>query len=191
MIKWEYRNHLQSRVLEKTMKQSKETIELIKRAKCHDAEAFSDLVQLYLSDLYKVAISILMNDSDAADAIQDALLSCWEKIESLKNNHFFKTWLIRILINKCYDIRKIREKELTAYENKEIAVCDESNYEFQEMLSVLDDKYRIPMYLFYGEELKISEIANILDIPQSTVQTRLARGRDQLAKYYESETEGK
>lgn len=173
------------------MKQSKKTIELIKRAKCHDADAFSDLVQLYLSDMYKVAISILMNDYDVADAIQDTLLCCWEKIETLKNNRFFKTWLIRILINKCYDIRKIREKELVTYDNIEVAVYDESNYEFQEILSVLDDKYRIPMYLFYGEEYKISEIANILDIPKSTVQTRLARGRDQLAKYYESKVEGK
>lgn len=173
------------------MKQSKETIELIKRAKCHDADAFSELVQLYLSDMYKVAISILMNDSDVADAIQNTLLSCWEKIGTLKRNQFFKTWLIRILINKCYDICKIRAKELTTSDNKDVAVYDESNYEFQEMLSVLDDKYRMPMYLFYGEEYKISEIANILDIPKSTVQTRLARGREQLAKYYESEMEGK
>lgn len=173
------------------MKQNQKTIELIKRAKRHDADAFSELVQLYLSDMYKVAISILMNDSDAADAIQDALLSCWEKIGTLKNNHYFKTWLIRILINKCYDICKMREKELATYENKDVTVCEEKNYELQEILSVLDDKYRLPMYLFYGEEFKISEIANILGIPKSTVQTRLARGRDQLAKHYESEMEGK
>lgn len=173
------------------MKQNQKTIELIKRAKRHDADAFSELVQLYLSDMYKVAISILMNDSDAADAIQDALLSCWEKIGTLKNNHYFKTWLIRILINKCYDICKMREKELATYENRDVTVYEEKNYELQEILSVLDDKYRLPMYLFYGEEFKISEIANILGIPKSTVQTRLARGRDQLAKHYESEMEGK
>jgi len=55
------------------------------------------------------------------------------------------------------------------------------------MLSVLDEKYRLPMMLFYGQGYPTAEIAELLCLPKSTVQTRLARGRQKLAAYYESE----
>lgn len=164
-------------------------IDLVKRAKLHDHNAFEELMQCYLKDLYKTAFAILMNDEDAADAIQDTMLNCWRKIDTLKQEHYFKTWLMRILINNCYAIRKTVHEEVPLEEYMEPAVKDESTYEFKEMLSVLDEKYRLPMYLFYGQEYKITEIAKILKIPKSTVQTRLARGRKQLAEYYKSEME--
>ena len=61
-------------------------------------------MQLHMKDMYRTAVSILMNDEDAADAIQDAILACWEKIDGLKEPRYFRTWMTRILINKCYDI---------------------------------------------------------------------------------------
>lgn len=63
-------------------------------------------MQLYMKDMYRTAIAILMNDADAADAIQDTILSCWEKLDTLREPRYFKTWLTRILIHKCYDIKK-------------------------------------------------------------------------------------
>lgn len=171
------------------MKETKKMRELIKRAKLRDKDAFTELMQFYIKDMYKTAFAIVMNDYDVADAIQDTLLSCWEKIDTLKNDQFFKTWIIRILINKCYVIRKRYQRETVMEEYIEQPTEDVSNLEFKEMLSVLDEKYRVPMYLFYGQGYKISEIAKILKIPKSTIQTRLARGRKQLADYYKSEME--
>ena len=49
-----------------------------------------------------------MNDEDAADAIQKTILTCWERLSSLRDNKLFKTWMTRTLINKCYDIRDRR-----------------------------------------------------------------------------------
>ncbi len=57
--------------------QDKETVNLIKKAKGHDSEAFTKLMQLYMKDMYRVAVAILMNDEDAADAIQETILTCW------------------------------------------------------------------------------------------------------------------
>lgn len=141
-------------------------------------------MKLYMSDMYRVAISILRNDEDVADAIQDTILSCWEKIGTLKESKYFKTWMIRILINKCFDIRDIYKKEVYCEETEEKPIYDEYNIELKEALRHLDDKYRIPMILYYGEGYRIKEIANILKIPVSTIQTRLDRGRKQLAKSY-------
>ena len=167
--------------------QSNKITTLVKRARERDAEAFTEVIQLLTADMYKVAYSILLNDEDAADAIQDTILTCWEKIHTLRKAVFFKTWLTRILINHCYDIRKNNQKVTYLEEYEEPVAEDERNSEFKEMLSVLDEKYRIVMVLFYEEGYKTGEIAKFLQLSPSTVQTRLQRGREKLADYYGDE----
>lgn len=164
--------------------QNRKTEDLIKRAKRQDADAFTELMQLYMKDMYRVAMAILMNDEDAADAIQDTILVCWEKLNTLKKEQYFKSWMTRVLINKCYDIRRrsLRTVELEAYE--EPAAEDAYNLEFKEAMASLDEKYRCVMILFYGEGYHIDEISALLKLPQSTVKTRLQRGREKLARYY-------
>lgn len=164
--------------------QSKETENLVKRAKRKEPEAFTELMQLYMKDMYKVALAILINDEDAADAIQDTILACWEKIDTLKYVQYYKTWMTRILIHKCYQLRKTAQKTERLEEYEEPGVYDEYKLELMEALSSLDEKYRIVMTLFYSEGYHIHEIAEILKIPKSTVQTRLQRGRAKLARYY-------
>ena len=78
--------------------------ELVKKAKTHDKEAFSQLMKEAGKSMYKVAKAILKNDDDVADAMQETALSCWGKIETLQKEEYFKTWLMRILINHCNTI---------------------------------------------------------------------------------------
>ena len=163
---------------------NKEISKVVSRAKEHDADAFMQLVQPYTKKLYQTALSILVNDEDAADAIQETILNCWEKIHTLKESQYFYTWMTRILINNCYDICKKRTRYVEMQDYEEPAVYDQYNLELKEALLFLDEKYRLPMMLFYGEGYSIKEIANLLEIPISTVQTRLSRGRIRLAKYY-------
>lgn len=157
---------------------------LVVKAKTGNHDAFTELIQFHMKDMYKAAISILMNDEDAADAIQETILVCWEKIGTLKHNCYFKTWLVRILINKCYDIREKRDKTIPMEECEEPYVEDVSNLTLKEALSQLDEKYRIVLMLYYGQGYRTPEIADILKIPKSTIQTRLERGRKQLKNYY-------
>lgn len=164
--------------------QNKETENLVKKARQKDPDAFTKLMQFYLKDMYRTALAILMNDEDAADAIQDTILICWEKIDTLRKPQYFKTWLTKILINNCCKIRKNTKNTGLLEEYEEPAVYDVYNLELKEALSSLDEKYRIVMTLFYSEGYRISEIAKILHIPKSTVQTRLKRGREKLARDY-------
>ena len=164
--------------------QGKGTDDLVRKAKRQDPNAFTELMQLYMTDMYRVALAILMNDEDAADAIQDTILVCWEKINTLRQIQYFKTWMTRILINKCYKIRKSTEKLGELEEHEEPSACDEYNLELKEAMALLDEKYRIVMTLFYSEGYHIDEIAKILHIPKSTVQTRLYRAREKLARDY-------
>lgn len=164
--------------------QNEEMINLVKKAKRKDADAFVELMQFQMKKMYRIALAILMNDEDAADAIQDAILACWEKIHTLKHVSYFSTWMTRILINKCYDIRKKQGTMTVIKDYEEPAACDEYNLELKEALSSLDEKYRIVMTLFYSQGYHIDEIARMLKIPKSTVQTRLHRGRQILARDY-------
>ncbi len=161
-----------------------ETEFLVQRARKRDPAAFSELIQTYTGDMYRVAFAILMNNEDASDAMQDAILACWEKIEKLKDRNYFKTWLIRILINKCYDIRRQKKRESTLEDIKEQPVEDVYNVEFEEALRFLDEKYRIIILLYYSEGYSTEEIAGLLKMSKNTVSTRLRRGREKLKNYY-------
>lgn len=164
--------------------QNNTTEYLIKKAKRKDADAFTELMQNSMQDMYKVALAILSNDEDAADAIQDTILTCWEKIGTLVHARFFRTWLTRILINKCYDIQRKNRNIVQFDEYAEPSACDEYNVELKEALAALEEKYRVIFVLFYGEGYRIREIAELLKLPESTVKTRLSRGRKKLAEYY-------
>ena len=159
---------------------------LIREAKNGDAEAFTELIQLQTQSMYKAAKAILHHDEDIADAISETVLSCWEKIGQLKQDKYFRTWLMRILINKSNDIFRKRENLFFTSEMPEIAINDNNlmNIEWREVLNSLNERYRIVIMLYYVEGFKTSEISQILDMPESTVRTRLARGREQLGDLY-------
>lgn len=163
--------------------------ELVKKAKQGDADAFADLIHLQMENMYKVARAYLKNDEDAADAISETILICYEKLNTLKIDAYFRTWLTRILINKCKDMLK-RPKEISFEEQKhDIGVWEDfSNSEWLEILYGIDEKYRTVLLLYYVEGFKIKEISQILDINESTIQTRLVRARQILAKEYQIES---
>ena len=158
---------------------------LVCRAKERDPDAFTLLIDGQVQGMYKIAISILRNDEDAADAIQETILTLWEKLDTLKEIRYFKTWMTRILINHCYTILKKNSKRVYMEELPETPTEFESHQlEWQEALSVLNENYRLIVTLYYVQGFKTKEIAKILDIPDNTVRTRLARARAQLEKYY-------
>lgn len=162
---------------------------LIKKAKSHDPDAFTALMQSQMRNMYRTARAILMNDEDAADAIQETILTCWEKMKDLKEDKYFQTWMTRILINKCYEI--IRNNKDVMYVDtlpEQVGEDSTSNLEWKEALAALDEKYRLVLVLFYCEGFHTKEIAKMLMIPHATVRTRLARGRKQLAEYYKDDS---
>ena len=88
--------------------------ELIQKAKTGDKEAFTTIMLSLEKDLYKIAKTRLKNDDDIYDAIQETIIEAFKSIKKLKNTEAFKTWIIRILINKTNDIfrRKKHKKEI-------------------------------------------------------------------------------
>lgn len=155
-----------------------------------DAAAFTDLVLPRERSLYRIAVSFLHSDADAADAVQDALQKAWEKRFSLRDRAVFGTWLTRILINVCK--QRLREKR-PALELNEHHVVDEpdraQDLALKMALEQLDTMHRLPLLLYHLEGFSVKEIASMLRLPQGTVTSRLARARLKLREALE-EKEG-
>ena len=157
---------------------------LIEDAKNRNPNAFDQLMRTQLQRMYRIAVSMLQNEEDAADAIQETVLKFWQKIGQLKNDEYFQTWLTRILINQCKDILRERKKFVFVEDIPEIV--HEDNYftdEWKELLSSLSKKNRIVMELYYVDGFSTKEIAEMLHITDMNVRTRMARGRRQLEQF--------
>lgn len=156
---------------------------LIKRAQKDDTDAFIQLIEENKIALYKVAKSYLKNEEDIADVMQDTILSAYEHIKELKALSYFKTWLTRILINRCTDLVR-QQKRLVSIEEAEepTGTLVESDYGFYELLNELPENDRILFLLYYGEGFNIREIAEILEWNENTVKSRLQRGRKKLER---------
>lgn len=161
---------------------------LVRKARKHDKAAFCQLMEQEGSSMYKIAKAILKNDDDAADAMQETALICWEKIDTLKKDKYFKTWLTRILINNCNAIYRQRAR-MIAEEAVPEAWFQETGYanaEWEYFLNCLDEKYRTIIILYYVQGFKTREIAEILQINENTVRGRLATARKKMETQYTS-----
>lgn len=146
-----------------------------------------ELGQLILSSerqLYATAKTILHNDQDCADAIQESIVKAFSKVHTLKKDCYAKTWLIQILINECYNIaRQDGKKEYLEENHMEMSDHSEEKRDYSELyraVNNLKEELRIPVVLYYMEDFKVKEIAQILDISEGAVQKRLARAREKL-----------
>ena len=164
----------------------KELERLVHKAKRKDPDAFTALMNAYMQHLYKTAKAILMNDEDVADAMQETIMVCWEKMGTLKEDRYFKAWVTKILINECYNL--IRGRKGVTYVDEIPEIPDDgekSDLEWKEALAVLGEEYRLPVVLYYVQGFQTKEIAKLMGISDAAVRTRLSRAREQLRKHYE------
>lgn len=130
--------------------------------------------------LYHIAKSILKNDADCGDAVQETLLKAYEKLPTLKKEKFFRTWITRILINECKGIIRKR-KIIIPYEEymDSDRISEESHYDHLYMaIMELPEDLRILVTLYYIEGFSQKEISEVLEIPKGTIKSRLSRARD-------------
>lgn len=145
-------------------------------------ETFTANVLEAESTLYHVSKSILIHDEDCEDAVQEAILKAYDKIDTLKKEQYFKTWLVKILINECYDLKRKEYPQVSYEECFESANADDGE-DYRELYSAiqnLPDCIRITIVLYYVEGYSVKEIKQILGIPIGTVKSRLAKGRKSL-----------
>ena len=129
--------------------------------------------------LYHLSKSILQNDEDCADAVQETICIAYDKLPGLREEEFFKSWLCRILLNECYRICRAGKKTvpLEDYMLTDAAPAPREPSELAEAVWALPQALRLPVVLHYVEGFQIEEIAAILKVPKGTVKSRLFRAR--------------
>lgn len=146
-------------------------------------ETFSNLILDSESTLYRVAMSMLRNEKDCEDAVQTAVLTAFEKLGTLKHEEYFKTWLVRILINVCNKQLKSDAKTTELHDTDITADSAEASTEIRMAIESLPVKIRQVVVLYYIEQFTVKEIKQILKIPEGTVKSRLSKGRELLKDY--------
>ena len=157
-----------------------------------DKEFFIQKINENRLKMYKTAIAILKDEDDANDAIQEALYSAYKNYYSLREKSYFTTWIIKILINKCCNIinknKKIAYIDDTVIQN---TASSEDNYEIENslewVLNQIDKDLKEIVVLYYYDDFSVADIANILEIPQGTVKSRLSRAREQIKEIINKE----
>ena len=160
-------------------------VTLQKEAQTVDKDTFAAEAEAAAGLLYRVACTLLRNDTDCQDAVQEALMKAWAGREKLRNLQFFRTWITRILINTCHDM--LRKKRFTV----SMEEIPEQGAEFpdpvlSDALARLPEKFSLPLMLCYSENMSYEEIGKALRLPVTTVQSRLRRGKIQLRKELEA-----
>ncbi|MBR2289209.1 MAG: RNA polymerase sigma factor [Clostridia bacterium] len=145
----------------------------------------------YQDTLYRVAKARLSSEDDVCDVVQNTLISAYRSIENLREPKMFKSWLLKILINKCNDFYASPERK-----NLSLEMLEEENSGFWEspqkgnfseemgleyLISHLSQDEQTILTLYYVEGYSEKEIAKIMEIKYATVRTKIRRAKDKIA----------
>ncbi|MCX6022702.1 MAG: sigma-70 family RNA polymerase sigma factor [Chloroflexi bacterium] len=175
--------------------------QLLARCQAGDLTAFNVLVERYQGQVFGAAYRMLGQAAAAEDVTQEAFISAWKNLRSLRGDNF-RAWLLRIAINGCHDYlrRSLRhpERSLDAYADdpddelkfpsgdpgpEETALTGELRAVIDEGLATLPADQRAAVVLFDMQGLTYEEIAEVTGASLGTVKSRLSRGRGRLREY--------
>lgn len=142
---------------------------------------FLQLVKLYRQTVFRVAYCQLKNYTEAEDITEEVFLSLYTYNGDFNEDSHAKAWLLRVTMNKCRNLLKSAYRRLSVpfEEATEKFVFAEKN-ELLDVVMTLKPKLRIPLYMYYYEEYSVKEIAGLLGEKETTITTRLSRGRKKL-----------
>ncbi|WP_238884292.1 RNA polymerase sigma factor [Clostridium sp. YIM B02551] len=165
-----------------------------------DKDEFRHIYEIYKDKIYRTALLILNNNTQAEDVVQEVFIKIINNIHTLKNPEAFEAWIYKITVNSCrsyfkkfYSIVEFFdftsnlnfEKIDDSYDPEEyVSTAESSNIIFSE-INNLSPKLKVPIILFYYNDLSIKEISKILDISEGTAKSRLHNGKKYLKEALE------
>ena len=159
---------------------------LVERARKGDADAFDELARQRIDSVYRTALGILGSPADARDATQEALISAWKSIESLRDVERFNAWLYRITLNSARMVarkrRGIREIQLTTDDPSasRVDAVAVGQPDFDRAFEKLTVDQRAILLDHHLDGLSVAQVAQRLRIAEGTVKSRLYAARQAL-----------
>ncbi|MBR4026217.1 MAG: sigma-70 family RNA polymerase sigma factor [Lachnospiraceae bacterium] len=146
---------------------------------------YIEAVELYGNTIYRIAYQYCKNKNDAEDIVQNTFIKLFQTTKGFEDKEYLRRWLIRVAINEAKNLRVSfwKKRIFPMQEVKETEVYTFSNEEsltLYDTVMQLPKKYRIVVHLYYYEEYSIKEIADILQMKETTIQTQLMRARKKL-----------
>lgn len=183
-----------SRMMESREQQYNLHQQLIDRCRWGDTKALEEIYKLYYKAMYNISLRIVREPADAEDAMQDAFIKAFQKIETFVDNSSFSAWLKRIVINTSLDLLRRKSRgPLLSEDALTNQVTDDSREESEAWAEVeatfdkvkqaienLPEGYRLIVNLYLLEGLDHSEIGELLGITESTSRSQLARAKKKL-----------
>jgi len=167
----------------------KETVEiqlkLIERAREGDQQSMYRLYKLYVQAMYNTCIRMVVNQYDAEDIIQESFTSAFKNLGSFRGESTFGSWLKRIVINKSISFLRTKKHEFTDIDNLSIVDDGDSDDEIpdinpeqvNEAIKTLPEKARVILNMHLLEGYKHKEIAELLNISESTSKSQYQRAK--------------
>ncbi len=164
----------------------------------NDECSLSLWIDLYGQKLLRLAFAYTQNKQLAEDSVQEALLRAYRSKREINDQSKIFSWLARIVINECKrnmkkSIRRVIDGEHWISDSVESAETSYFRMATQQIVHqavmTLPNKYKIPIILYYFEDISLAEISNVIGRPMGTVKSRLGRGREQLQKLLVKEDE--
>jgi RNA polymerase sigma-70 factor (ECF subfamily) len=173
--------------------------ERVARARSGDASAFEALVEARVGPMTRTAMAILGREDEARDAVQDALVTAWRELASLRDPDAFDAWLTRILVNRCrrglrrVGMRRVREipaellTEAQAPRSPDVAAGVVDRRALERAFDRLTVEERTLLVLHHLDGRSLASIAAILRIPEGTAKSRLFGARRALERAMDRE----
>lgn len=153
-----------------------------------DKKELGEMMIAGTDEFYRIAKSILKEDADCQDAVQEAVSKAFAKIDTLREKKYAKTWFTRILLNECYGM--LRQRKRKASYNEQISGEEADQHQYSDLyqkIMALEIEYRMPLVLYYLNQYTIKEIGQMLNLGESAVKMRLSRARKMMRRMYEQE----
>ncbi|MCY3019202.1 MAG: sigma-70 family RNA polymerase sigma factor [Planctomycetota bacterium] len=173
-------------------------LEILRRAQEGDDAAFEELVNRYGKELYGLALYLTGQDSDAEDVVQETFLGAYERLGAFEARSSVRTWLSRILMNQAArhhrsqrvrsSVQPLRLSEasqalLEGAATASPAAVSELRMDILEVLQALRPEHRAVVVLRELDGMSYRQIADVLDVPAGTVESRLFRARQELKEH--------
>lgn len=137
--------------------------------------------------LYRIAWSYLHSEHEVQDVLQETIVKAFHDVADLRNPEYFYTWYTRILINLCKQSLNHRKKVINIEEIRGKVESAAYNYEdsidIESSMKKLSQEHREVIFMRYMEDLTVKDIAEILNLPEGTVKSRIYYGICNLRKY--------
>lgn len=157
-------------------------IKLVQEARRGDTRAFAELYRAVYQEMYRFALYTLKNSHDAEDAVSDAVTDAWTQIGSLRREESFKSWIFRILSNKCR--RRLKEYLDRAVELPEDLCARagdaDADIDVRAAFARLDDEERLILSLHIFGGYSSREIGEGLQMSDSTVRSKQKRALEKM-----------